>query len=147
MTYRNTQWRRSITIRFDRVMVYVQYHKGQQQTGNYKENVRFLANPIAKLLLDYIIYVLPLRQIFLRQVSPKALLSPYLWEKDGKVWPEGYLSRYLEEASVRVCMPQLHIANWRQITVAIVKTKFASQIECFDLDEGDEDVEEINLIV
>jgi hypothetical protein len=28
-------------------------HKGQQQTGNYKENVRFLANPIAELLLDY----------------------------------------------------------------------------------------------
>ena len=147
MTYRNTQRRRSITIRFDRVMVHVQYHKGQQQTGSYKENVRFLANPIAELLLDYIVYVLPLRQIFLRQVSPKALLSPYIWEKDGKIWPEGHLSRYLEEASVRACVPRLHIANWRQITVAIVKTKFASQIECFDPDEGDEDAEEIDLIV
>jgi hypothetical protein len=128
-------------------MVHVQYHKGQQQTGNYKENVRFLANPIAELLLDYIIYVLPLRQIFLRQVSPKALLSLYLWEKDGKVWPEGHLSRYLEEASVRACVPRLHIANWRQIIVAIVKTKFASQIECFDPDEGNEDTEEIDPIV
>ena len=147
MTYRNTQRRRSITIRFDRVMVHVQYHKGQQQTGSYKENVRFLANPIAELLLDYIVYVLPLRQIFLRQVSPKALLSPYIWEKDGKIWPEGHLSRYLEEASVRACVPRLHIANWRQITVAIVKTKFASQIECFDPDEGDEDAEEIDPIV
>jgi hypothetical protein len=78
MIYRNTQRRRSIIIRFDRVMVHVQYHKGQQQIGNYKENVRFLANPIAELLLDYIVYVLPLRQIFLRQVSLKALLSPYL---------------------------------------------------------------------
>ena len=128
-------------------MVHVQYHKGQQQTGSYKENVRFLANPIAELLLDYIVYVLPLRQIFLRQVSPKALLSPYIWEKDGKIWPEGHLSRYLEEASVRACVPRLHIANWRQITVAIVKTKFASQIECFDPDEGDEDAEEIDPIV
>ncbi|KAK6428909.1 hypothetical protein LTR95_014943 [Oleoguttula sp. CCFEE 5521] len=109
-TYRNTQRRRSIIITFDRVM---------QQTGNYKENVRFLANPIAELLLDYIIYVLPLRQTFLRQASPKALLSPYIWEKDGK----------------------------RQIIVAIVKTKFAGQIECFDPDEGDEDAEEIDLIV
>jgi hypothetical protein len=61
MTYRNTQRRRSIIIRFDRVMVHVQYHKGQQQTGNYKENVRFLANSIAELLLDYIVYVLPVR--------------------------------------------------------------------------------------
>ena len=44
-------------------------------------------------------------------------------------------------------MPRLHVANWRQITVAIVKTKFASQIECFDPDEGDEDAEEIDPIV
>ena len=147
MTYRNTQRRRSIIIRFDRVMVHVQYHKGQQQTGNYKENVRFLANPIAELLLDYIVYVLPLRERFLRQASPKALLSSYLWEKDGKVWPEGHLSRYLEEASIRACVPRLHVANWRQITVAIVKTKFASQIECFDPDDGDEDAEEMETIV
>ena len=78
MTYRNTQRRRSIIVRFDRVMVHVQYHKGQQQTGNYKENVQFLADPIAKLLLDYIVYVLPLQERFLRQTSPGSLLSLYL---------------------------------------------------------------------
>ena len=75
------------------------------------------------------------------------MLSPYLWEKDGKVWPEGHLSRYLEEASIRACVPRLHVANWRQITVAIVKTKFASQIECFDPDDGDEDAEEMDPII
>jgi hypothetical protein len=63
------------------------------------------------------------------------------------VWPEGYLSRYLEEASVRACVPRLHVANWRQIIVAIVKTKFASRIECFDPDNGDEDVEEMDPII
>ncbi|KAM0714674.1 hypothetical protein Q7P37_003053 [Cladosporium fusiforme] len=147
MTYRNTQRRRSITIRFDRVMVHVQYHKCQQQTSDYKENVRFLADPIAEPLLDYIVYVLPLRERFLRQTSPGSLLSPYLWEKDGKVWSEGHLSRCLEEASVRACVPRLHVANWRQISVAIVKTKFASHIEYFDPDEGDEDAEETAPII
>ena len=111
MTYRNTQRRRSVIIRLDRVMVHVQYHKGQQQTGNYKENVRFLASPIAELLLDYIVYILPLRERFLRQTSPGSLLSPYLWVKDGKVWSEGYLSRYLEEASVQACILRLHVTN------------------------------------
>lgn len=144
MTYRNTQRRRSIMIRFDRVMVHVQYHKGQQQTGNYKENVRFLAESVAGLLLDYIVYVLPLRERFLRQTSSGSLLSPYLWEKDGKVWPESHLSRCLEEASVRACVPRLHVAKWRQITVAIVKTKFASYIECFDPEDDDDDAEEID---
>ena len=85
MTWLNTQHRRSITICHERVIFHVKYHKGQQQTGRYKENVRFLAHPVAELLLDYIVYVMPSRQIFLRQQSPKALLSTFLWEKDGKV--------------------------------------------------------------
>ena len=98
-------------------------------------------------MLNYIVYVLPLRERFLRQTSPGSLLSPYLWEKDGKVWPEGRLSRCLEEASARACVPRLHVSNWRQISIAIVKTKFASQIECFDANEGDEDVEEIDATI
>ena len=144
MTWRNTQRRRSITVRHDRVMIHTQYHKGQQQTGRFKENVRFLAHPVGELLLDYLVYVMPLRQVFLRQHSPLALLTPFLWEKDGKVWPEGQLSRCLEEASTRARIPRLHVSNWRQITVAIVKTKFASQIECFEADEDDEDAEEMD---
>jgi hypothetical protein len=78
MTWRNTQRRRSIIIRHDRVMVHVKIHKGQQQTGRYKENVRFLAHPVGELLLDYLVYVMPLRQTFLRQLAPKALLVPFL---------------------------------------------------------------------
>ena len=50
-------------------------------------------------------------------------------------------------SSIRACVPRLHVANWRQITVAIVKTKFASQIECFDPDDGDEDAEETDPII
>jgi hypothetical protein len=63
------------------------------------------------------------------------------------VWPEGHLSRYLEEASTRACVPWLYVANWRQIIVAIVKTKFASQIECFDPNDSDEDTEEMDQII
>jgi len=113
MTWRNTQRRRSITLCHERVMIHVKYHKGQQQSGRYKDNVRFLAQPIGDLLLDYIVYVMPLRQIFLRQQSPKALLSPFLREKNGKVWADGQLSRYLGEASARACVPRLHVSNWR----------------------------------
>jgi hypothetical protein len=47
-------------------MIHLQYHKTQQQTGKLRDNIRFLAHPVADLLLDYIVYVQPLRQIFLR---------------------------------------------------------------------------------
>ena len=144
MTWRNTQRRRSITLRHDRVMIHVQYHKGQQQTGRYKENIRFLPRPVGELLLDYLVYVMPLRQVFLRQQNPRALVSPFLWEQGGKVWADGQLSRCLEDASCRAGVPRLHVANWRQMTVAIVKTKFASQIGCFEAADDDEDAEEMD---
>jgi len=142
MTWRNTQRRRSITLCHDRVMIHVKYHKGQQQTGRHKENIRFLANPVGELLLDYIVYVMPLPQLFLRQQSPKALFSAFLWEKNGKAWTDGQLSRCLKDACTRANIPRLHIANWRQMTVAI-KTKFASQIGLFDAEDDDEDAEEM----
>ncbi|KAK0303020.1 hypothetical protein LTR82_017684 [Friedmanniomyces endolithicus] len=144
MSWRNTQRRRSITLCHERVVIHVRYHKGQQQTGRYKDNIRFLAQPIGDLLLDYIVYVMPLRQIFLRQQPPKALLSPFLWEKNGKVWADGQLSRYLGEASAWACVPRLHVSNWRQMTVAIVKTKFVSQISVFEANDQDEDAEEVD---
>ncbi|KAK5674103.1 hypothetical protein LTS10_013148 [Elasticomyces elasticus] len=143
MTWRNTHRRRSITLCHDRLMVHVKYHKGQQQTSRHKENIRFRADPVGELLLDYLVYVMPLRQLFLRQQSPKALLSAFLWEKDGKVWTDGQLSRCLEDACVRAGVPRLHIANWRQMTVAIVKTKFASHIGLFEADDDDENAEEM----
>ena len=59
-------------------MFFTQYHKGQQQTGTYKENIRFLPGPIGDLLLQYIGLVMPLRQVFLRQRDPKGLISPHL---------------------------------------------------------------------
>ena len=67
-------------------MIYTQYHKGQQQSGTYKDNIRFILKAIRDLLLSYVAYVLPLRQLFLRQQTPGALISLYLWAKlDGTV--------------------------------------------------------------
>ena len=59
-------------------MIYTQYHKGQQQSGVYKDNVRFLPKAISDLLLYFAAYIQPLRQLFLRQQKPGALISPYL---------------------------------------------------------------------
>jgi hypothetical protein len=72
---------------------------------------------------------------------------PYLGEKHKKVWSENRLSCHLEEVSPRACVPHLHVANWRQISVAIVKAKSASRVACFDPDEGDEDAEEMDATI
>lgn len=142
MTWQNTQRRRSIILKHQRVMIHVQYHKGQQQTGRGKDNIRFVAQPIADLLLDYLVYVRPLYEVFVYSQGLAATLSPFLWSKRGEVWPDVQLSRCLEKASARAQIPRLHVANWRQMTVAIVKTKFVSHLAYFDLADEETDEEE-----
>ncbi|KAK0775796.1 hypothetical protein LTR75_016455 [Friedmanniomyces endolithicus] len=106
-------------------------------------DVRFLAEPVGTLLLDYLVIVQRLRERFLRQSSPQAQLSSFRWERIGTVLLESRLSRCLEAACVRAQISRLNIANWRQTTVAIVKTKFAGDLGCFETDDADEDGEEI----
>ena len=64
--WQNTDRQRHILLWEKLVLIHTQYHKGQQQSGAYKENVRFLPRAIGNLLLDYLAYVMPLRQLFLR---------------------------------------------------------------------------------
>ncbi len=51
----------------------------------------------------------------------------------------------MEQACARASIPRLHIANWRQMIVNIVKTKFTADIRCFKANNlaDDEDTEEI----
>ena len=124
------------------MLIHTQYHKGQQQSGAYKENIRFLPRPVGHLLLDYLAYVMPLRQLFLRQQQPKALISPYLWATpDSTVWPDSALSSCLTKACARAQVPRLHTSNWRHFSVAICKEKF-SKGEQADFDLGRSQVEE-----
>ena len=96
VTWRNTQRRQSGYLKHELVMLHTTYHKGQQQTGKIKDNIRFLPAPIGDLLLDYLVVVVPLLQVFLRRSAPHALLYPYLWWQDGKVWADNRLTRCME---------------------------------------------------
>jgi len=130
----NTQSQvRSVFVFHERVMIRVNYHKGLQMTGNAKDNIRFLPVAIGELLLNYMVYVMPLRREFLRQAQPGASLSPFLWANMSGTLDDKYVSRYMKKACARVEAPPLTVQPWRQITVAIVKAKFASQVHCFDL--------------
>jgi hypothetical protein len=51
----------------------------------------------------------------------------------------------MEQACTRASIPRLYIANWRQITVSIIKTKFAVNVGYFEVEDGanDKNTEEI----
>ncbi|KAH7109708.1 telomere-associated putative RecQ-like protein usher, partial [Dactylonectria macrodidyma] len=146
ITYINTGTRRRSLLIWEKlVMVYVQYHKSQEQTGKEKDNIRFLPPAIGDLLLTYLALVPPLRQVFLRQRKPGALLSPHLWSKlDGEVWRDLTVS-CLRTACARAEVPQFQVAWWRQAAASITKEKFSAKEQAnFDLEEiaASEEVED-----
>ncbi len=90
--------------------------------------------------------------MFLRQRTPSALISPYLWSKsNGAVSPDGILSNCLRKACARAAVPRLHVSNWRQICASICKEKFSAKEQAnFDLRSGQElediDEEELDFV-
>ncbi|KJZ70351.1 hypothetical protein HIM_10242 [Hirsutella minnesotensis 3608] len=144
--YANTGRRRNIYVWEKSVMLHVRYHKSQELTGAQADNVRFLPRAVGDLLLTYLAVVQPLRQTFLRQGRPGALLSPYLWAKlDGEVWPDTKVTDCLKKACARAETPELTVAWWRQAAASITKAKFsASQRANFNMHdvEGAEEIEE-----
>lgn len=138
ITCTNTALRRHIYIWEGRVLLHVKYHKSLEMTGAEKNNIRFLPKDVGNLLLTFLAYVQPLRQTFLRQGSPGALLSPYLWcRMDGQVWEDGSISSCLQRACLRAEVPQFQVAWWRQVAASITKEKFSSK------ERGNFDMEEL----
>ncbi|KFY99227.1 hypothetical protein V498_00910 [Pseudogymnoascus sp. VKM F-4517 (FW-2822)] len=120
------------------------------QSGVYKDNIRFLQKAIGDLLLMYIAYVIPLRQMFLQQQTPGALISLYLWSKlDGTVWADDTLAACLAKACTRAQVPRFKTARWRQFAASITKEKFAANVRAnFDVEDnlGDDIEDELDLV-
>lgn len=57
----NIARRRNIFVWEKIVMVHVRYHKGQEQQGAGRDNIRFLPQAVGDLLLTFLAYVQPLR--------------------------------------------------------------------------------------
>jgi hypothetical protein len=108
ITYANMGiWRRSVLIWEKMVLIYVHYHKSQEWTGTECDNIRFLLPAVGNLLLTYLVYVPYLRQVFLRQSKPGALLLLYLWLKpSGEVWEDYAVLSCLYRACARAKVPQ-----------------------------------------
>ncbi|PNP44463.1 hypothetical protein TGAMA5MH_03809 [Trichoderma gamsii] len=120
-------------------------------TGAEKNNIWFLPKDVGNLLLAFLAYVQPLRQAFLRQASPGALLSPYLWcRMDGQMWEDGSISSCLQRACLRAEVPQFQVAWWRQVAASITKEKFGSRERGnFDMEElgaGEHVEDELDLV-
>jgi superfamily II DNA or RNA helicase len=143
--------RRSLLFYEKMLMMHIRHHKSRELTDRDKDNIRFIPSAIAELLIIYMAVVQPLRSVFLQEMKPKALLSPYLFSKlDGSVWHDESISKCLSQACARSQVPEFKVAWWRQVTSSIVKEKFTAKERAnFALHEIDapEAVEEEDLMV
>jgi hypothetical protein len=131
VTFCNTEKLRSAILKHGRLMCYTTYHKGQAQWGSSKENVRFPTMAFTHLILDLLVYVQPVRRLFL-WVQYGLLLPPQLWTKDGHVWDEKMPTRVMRKVCALADVPPLSESHWRQICASIVKMKFGADRRCFD---------------
>lgn len=120
----NSEGRRNLFLKHGRVMVHTTYHKTQAQSGAHRDNVRFLSVGLGELVLDYVVYVRPLRQFFAWQRGERVAPSPYLWSAKGQPWSERGLTSVMRRACAAAEVPELSESHWRQICASIVKMKF-----------------------
>ncbi|EFZ03297.2 tlh3 [Metarhizium robertsii ARSEF 23] len=151
-TYANGGGRRRSMLIWEKMLfMYVRYHKSQEQTEEERDNIRFVPSRIADLLVTFLAIVQPLRQTFLRQARPRALLSTYLWSTlDGDVWRDDLVSKYLSQACLRAEVPEFKVAWWRQAAASITKEKFTPKEQAnFNMEDvtASEVIDEEELLV
>lgn len=125
-------------------MIHTTYHKGLNVMGQTKDNICFLPIPISELLFDFLCYVPPLWLAFGQAGKRSFQTLPYVWSAGDKVWADEKLSHCMRESCRMACVFILRSSNWRQMTVAIVKSKFGKDQKCFanaqgEQSEGNED--------
>ena len=138
ITFSNTGGRRRSMFVWEKMlMIHVRYRKSAEQTGKDGDNLRFVPDAVAELVLTFLAVVQPLRQVFLREVMPGALLSPYLFSKlDGEVWRDETVSKCLQRACTRAEVQEFKVGWWRQAAASITKEKFTpGERANFDLTE------------
>jgi superfamily II DNA or RNA helicase len=135
----NTEVTRNFILHDGLVMLLTRYHKGQQMTRMSRWCVRFLPPAVGEMLVNYLVYVIPLRRYWLKQTTGSEYVSEFLWAKEGKVWKQERLTLCLRSSSALTKLPKLMAGKWRQMTSAIVKKKFSHvKSAAWDLEEDEE---------
>jgi hypothetical protein len=94
-------------------------------TGKNVNNIRFLDEQLGKLLINFLVYVLPVLESMAWQDDNSFSLSPFLWcDADGKRWSDDRFGDMLKAACKRAGIPEIGTAVWRQMSSAIINTHF-----------------------
>ena len=117
------------------------YHKGQSRYGTQRYIPRFLPPAVGRLLLAYLLYLVPFESVYLAQLYAWPPLSversQMLWSSGMRIWDTERLTKVL----TRECGPAfgMHIttAGWRHISTAMMRLWVQNPNGCEEPGSGD----------
>jgi superfamily II DNA helicase RecQ len=128
--WRNTERLRHIQLRNGKVMIHLLEHKMMATTGRTRDNIRFLCDELGELLVNYLVYVVPLLESMAWQGGSEDCANAFLWvDEKGDRWHPEQFSSILEAACRRAGVPELNTKVWRQMSSAIINSKFDDALD------------------
>lgn len=119
------------------------WRKSSNITRTEKTNIRFIPPRLSKLVIVYILYIIPFKEYINREYfildEPS---TPLLLVRDNKPLTTSLLSTTLELESSRLFRKGLTIASYRKIINYIIKTKLGNT-NYYSSSEGGEDKEDL----
>jgi hypothetical protein len=101
------------------------YHKGQSRFGTQRYVPRFLPPGVGRLLLAYLLYVIPFESIYLPRIYSwppmSAERSHMLWSCSRGIWDTERLTKVLSRECDMAFGTKITTASWRHIAIAIMR--------------------------
>jgi len=129
--WKNTERLRHVQLRHRKVMIHLVEHKMMATTGRNVNNIRFLCDELGELLVNYLVFVVPLVESMAWQQEPNAhAANAYLWTgNNGKPWSEARFGDMLKAACKRAEVPGIGTMVWRQMSSAIINKHFDDTVD------------------
>ena len=106
------------------------YYKSKNITRKERNNLRFLFPKLTKLLIIYIVYIIPFKDYINKTYyNLENAKTPYLLIKNNKVLTSSIINRILQKESSLYFREPLTISSFRRIINYIIKIKLKKNLD------------------
>jgi len=129
---------RNVLLLGGELLFVTSYHKGQSRYGTQKYIPRFLPHAVGRLLLAYLLYLVPFESISLPRIYSWPQLSVershMLWSCNSGIWGTEKLTKVLRRECSQTLGTGITTSSWRHISIAIMRHWIQNPYGCENSD-------------